>query len=150
MHPGVMRHRQAGRTILVDRRGRVLLFRGRDPARPQAGTWWFTPGGAVEPGETVEAAAIRELREETGVVASDVGEAVLSRTVDFDFDGIRYRQAERFFLVTVDEASVDQSGWTNTERRVFLEHRWWSVDELHATRDVVYPEGLAALLSEHL
>lgn len=40
------------RIILVDDSGQILLFRGGDPARPRAGTWWFTPGGAVEPGET--------------------------------------------------------------------------------------------------
>ncbi len=45
---------------------RVLLVRRRN--EPDAGLWGF-PGGRVEPGETVFAAAERELAEETGVAA---------------------------------------------------------------------------------
>ena len=45
---------------LVDADGRVLLAK-RPPGRPLAGLWEF-PGGKVEPGETPEAALIRELR----------------------------------------------------------------------------------------
>ena len=58
---------------MVDDRARVLLLRGRDPADPSAGRWWFTPGGGVDPGETVEQAARREIAEETGLVAADLG-----------------------------------------------------------------------------
>ncbi|RMD90850.1 MAG: (deoxy)nucleoside triphosphate pyrophosphohydrolase [Alphaproteobacteria bacterium] len=50
---------------LVDRDGRVLLAR-RPEGRPMAGLWEF-PGGKVEPGETPEAALIRELHEELGI-----------------------------------------------------------------------------------
>jgi hypothetical protein len=31
--------------LLLDDAGRVLLFRGGDPAAPERGTWWITPGG---------------------------------------------------------------------------------------------------------
>jgi 8-oxo-dGTP diphosphatase len=50
---------------LVDADGRVLLAK-RPPGRPLAGLWEF-PGGKVEPGETPEAALIRELEEELGI-----------------------------------------------------------------------------------
>lgn len=50
---------------LVDPDGRVLLAR-RPPGRAMAGLWEF-PGGKVEPGETPEAALIRELAEELGI-----------------------------------------------------------------------------------
>lgn len=51
---------------LVDRDGRVLVQQ-RPPGTPMAGLWEF-PGGKVEPGETPEAALIRELDEELGIV----------------------------------------------------------------------------------
>jgi 8-oxo-dGTP diphosphatase len=50
---------------LVDADGRVLLAK-RPPGKPLAGLWEF-PGGKIEPGETPEAALIRELEEELGI-----------------------------------------------------------------------------------
>lgn len=51
---------------VVLRDGCVLLVRRSNP--PDAGLWGY-PGGKVDPGETVEQAAVRELSEETGVIA---------------------------------------------------------------------------------
>lgn len=51
---------------LVDREGRVLLQQ-RPSGRPMAGLWEF-PGGKIEPDERPEAALIRELQEELGIV----------------------------------------------------------------------------------
>lgn len=51
---------------LVGPNGRVLLQQ-RAPGRSMAGLWEF-PGGKVEEGETPEAALVRELAEELGVV----------------------------------------------------------------------------------
>ncbi len=50
---------------LIDRDGRVLLAQ-RPQGKSMAGLWEF-PGGKVEPGETPEAALIRELHEELGI-----------------------------------------------------------------------------------
>ena len=50
---------------LIDPEGRVLLAQ-RPEGKSLAGLWEF-PGGKVEPGETPEAALIRELREELGI-----------------------------------------------------------------------------------
>ena len=50
---------------LLDADGRILLTR-RPEGKPMAGLWEF-PGGKIEPGETPEQAAIRELREELSV-----------------------------------------------------------------------------------
>ncbi|WP_033923099.1 (deoxy)nucleoside triphosphate pyrophosphohydrolase [Sphingomonas sp. 37zxx] len=61
---------------LVDRDGRVLVQQ-RPPGTSMAGLWEF-PGGKVEPGETPEAALIRELHEELGI---DVEQACLAPAV---------------------------------------------------------------------
>lgn len=50
---------------LIDADGRVLLAQ-RPEGKSLAGLWEF-PGGKVEPGETPEAALIRELNEELGI-----------------------------------------------------------------------------------
>jgi 8-oxo-dGTP diphosphatase len=51
--------------VLVDRDGRVLLAQ-RPAGKALAGLWEF-PGGKIEPGETPEAALVRELKEELGI-----------------------------------------------------------------------------------
>ena len=138
--------RHAARVILLDESGRVLLFRGGDPHRPEAGTWWFTPGGGLDDGETVEQAARREVREETGLVITDLGPVVLERSVEFEVEGQRFDQDEVFFRLAVAGFEVDNREWTDLERRLMLEHRWWTRDELAITSETVYPEGLAELL----
>ena len=50
---------------LIDPDGRVLLAQ-RPPGKSMAGLWEF-PGGKVDPGESPEAALIRELKEELGI-----------------------------------------------------------------------------------
>lgn len=50
---------------LIDADGRVLIAR-RPEGKAMAGLWEF-PGGKIEPGETPEAALIRELDEELGI-----------------------------------------------------------------------------------
>ena len=50
---------------LIDRDGRILLAQ-RPEGKSLAGLWEF-PGGKVEPGETPEAALIREMKEELGI-----------------------------------------------------------------------------------
>src|SRR5436190_16015 len=141
-----VRRRRAARVILIDEAGRVLLFRGGDPFRPEAGTWWFTPGGGVDDRETVEDAARREVREETGLTLTDLGPVVLDRRIEFEIEGERFDQAEVFFMVTVAGFDVDTREWTDLERRLMLEHRWWTRDELATTSETVYPEDLVELL----
>lgn len=53
--------------VLTDARGRVLLMQ-RLPGKHLAGLWEF-PGGKLEPGEAIEPALARELREELGIEA---------------------------------------------------------------------------------
>lgn len=141
-----VRRRRAARILLVDDLGRVLLLRGGDPARPQAGTWWFTPGGGIEDGEAAAAAALREVREETGLQVNQAGPVVLRRHVEHEFEGQLYSQDEEFFLVRCAVFEVDTAGWTATERRVVEEHRWWSTEALRRTAETVHPEDLVLVL----
>lgn len=144
-----MRIRPSARLLVLDPLNRVLLFHFLFEEGPLAGKqYWATPGGALEGGESYRDAARRELYEETGI-DSDVGEEVARRDVVFEMpSGDRVRADERYFLVRVSDNRVDKSGQGAAEAQYMRAHRWWSLEELRETSEVVFPEKLTSLLKE--
>lgn len=137
--------RRVARLVLLDPDDRILLMHGFEPEDPSR-TWWFTPGGGLEGDETHERAALRELVEETGITEAELGPVVWRRRCSFDFDGRRWDQDEWYFLARTAQTATDTSGHTWLERRSVTGLRWWTSAELSATRETVYPTGLADLL----
>ncbi len=146
--------RRAARVLAVSPAGRVLLFEGGDPDRPQVRIW-HAPGGGVEAGESDAEAAVREFAEETGL-AVDLGPHVWDRELVFGFNGTTYDQVEVYFLAHVDaEHEASSAGHNEIEQLYLTDHRWFSVDELRAlpTADgtvLVAPPDIADRLEDLL
>lgn len=86
-----IRYKSAGGVIIAD--GKMLLL--DRPSRNEV----RLPKGHIEAGETIEAAAVREVIEETGyadpVIVADLGEQV----VEFDYKGKHYVRTEYYYLM---------------------------------------------------
>lgn len=139
--------RRAVRVICQDDDGLVLLLRWRDPA--DGHLVLEPPGGGVEPGETDEEAAGRELAEETGLVATRLAGAlpVLRNTW---WNGRRHVGLERFYLMDVPgkRPRIDQRGLLVDEQATALGYRWLPVDELSTIVDALEPPGLAGVVAD--
>jgi len=143
--------RTVARVVLLDRAGDVLLIQGRDPADHTKGSWWEIPGGGLDPGESTADAARRELFEETGVVAVEIGPCIWTQRARFTFGGWRFDQLEHVHVAWSDRhdpAAVRPGGLEALEALAFGERRWWAVDDLLASDDRVLPVRLREFLPD--
>ena len=103
------------------RRGDEFLVAHRSP---DSGGYWHTIAGGVEPGEAFEAAALRELREETALEAGELqrlGEFAYTREPWEEEPGLRVHVEA--FLVDVD------AGWEPELNHEHDDYRWCSFDD---------------------
>lgn len=144
-----MQRRPSARLLILDGESRVLLFRFSFTDGPLAGvTYWATPGGGLEGGESYEDAALRELREETGLSVGSIGRHVAERECVVPMpDGESVISVERYFVITVADARLSRDGWTEHELKVMTDHRWWSMDELGQTAEQVWPKHVPAIVA---
>ena len=146
--PPALRARPSARLLLVDPDGRLLLFRFEFRNGPMTGRiFWATPGGALEPGESFEDGAVRELFEETGLTIDHPGPQIALRRFQMRApEGDEVMAEERYFLVRADPFALADHGWTDLEREIMTEHRWWTPAEIAAAAEKIYPEDLVAMV----
>ena len=151
MQPG--QHRETARILLTNTKGELFLLLTHFDPEVGLPPRWITPGGGIDEGETPLEAAVRELREETGIVVSPeaLGEKLGEIAGRWAWgDGVNHHTyVDHFYKLVVDGFELDDSGWTEDERRDVLEYRWWSVAELIETSEQIGPHGLAALITSH-
>jgi len=120
-------------------------MKGRLPAARQRPGVWFTVGGGVEPGETYAQAAAREIVEETGIEDFILGPVVWLR------EGVMLLPEptllkEQYFVARCIGGEPERKAWTEVERDLIDDIRWWSLPELMTTADRVFPPGLVGRL----
>jgi G:T/U-mismatch repair DNA glycosylase/ADP-ribose pyrophosphatase YjhB (NUDIX family) len=131
-------HRAAVRALVIDDDDRILLVQYRRPVGEE--TWWGTPGGGIDPGETDQQALARELREEIGLYEFELGPVLFEHDGEFPWAGELFRQVNKTYLVRVGEheprATIDLAA------EGVVEVRWWSRSELEATDAQFAPPDL--------
>lgn len=133
-----MRLRQAVRALVLDPDNRILLD---ERLMAAGGTIWATPGGGINGGESHEQALRRELSEELGLHAFELGPEVWWREHLLPLLGFE-GQREHFHLVRVD--SFEPSGTPDPD---VVGQRWWTLAELETSHDLFAPRRLPELLA---
>ena len=124
------------------------MFRFEHRQGPLAGrAFWATPGGGLDPGESFEQAACREMFEEIGIRIDDPGPQVASREASLQLPtGETVTADERFFLIRMRNIEVSTANWTELEREVMLDHRWWTCADIESNTEQIWPENLPEIL----
>lgn len=130
----------------MDTDGAALLFL---TAAPDSSRWarWITPGGGVDPGESHEQAAVRELFEETALVVDSVGTPIFSMDFETAWDSADHdRGHAEYFLLRCERFEPVSTNWTDDERLDMTAHEWFTAAELLATGQPFEPYDLPRLL----
>ncbi|GAB1644491.1 NUDIX hydrolase [Krasilnikovia sp. MM14-A1259] len=152
--------RPSARVVLLDEDDRVLMLKIHDPSaargpNPITPDFWLLVGGGVEPGETYEQAALREVVEETGIRGVSIGRCVWTQEkLVASPAGELWLVKSRFFVARVPARSpVDFSGHEPLEASTIEGYHWFTHREIlerEVRGETFLPPGLGRLLGDVL
>lgn len=149
-----MKIRHCVRAVMFDENGRLLLFRYkaepqiRGKNTPEMTHYWGTVGGGIDAGEDDGTALRREILEETGFTDVDIGPCVWHRKCDLSFFGTPVHIDEKYFVAHTRAQEMDFSRHTEIERKYVEDVRWWTVADILASDDIMYPLNIRDLIAD--
>lgn len=150
-----IKHREAARVLVWNQNGELLLILTHWDPGTGLPPRWLTPGGGIDAGETTLQAAVRELREETGVQLEPELLGAIVHEIEFKMDWVTgdYETGHHSFYelrVHTDQFVIDPTDWTDDEYRDVIEMRWWNLQDLLNSDERIGPPGLREYLQGRL
>lgn len=141
-----VKHRETARVLLYSPKNEVLMLKTHFDPEVGLPPRWLIPGGGIDSNETALAAAVRELREETGLEVSgtELGNPVLIASGAWIWaDDISFHTyTDTIFEFQIERFELDTSGFTDDELRDVLEYKWWQLEELIESEELIGPHEL--------
>ncbi len=149
--------RNAVRILLLNDKNELLLMHveGFDISITEGKRnkqFWCTIGGGIERRETMEQAALREILEETGIEEQNIklGPVVWHSEVDLMLKGTLTRLKENFVVARTTIQNIALHQPTEDEKQTVKELRWFSLDAIKNSHEVIFPILLSTYLPDIL
>lgn len=141
-----MNVRKAVRGIILDSNANILLIRMKADLskgeQKHLTEFWLSPGGKIEESESDEQALKREIKEETGIDDICIERFLFADERLNTWHGFPLRLFNRYYLVRSQETEINSKDLREDEKGAVLGYKWWSLDELSATQEAIFPPNL--------
>ena len=133
--------RNTVRVLLLNDKNEILLIRIKKTENP----FWFTVGGGIDEGESLEEAAFREIYEETGITKDQVklGPIVWKGELDYPADDNQLmRHKQKFIVAKTQKTKVYAAQPTEWEKKFAGEMSWFSLEKIKKSKETIFPKQL--------
>lgn len=146
-----MKIRKRASALLISADNRLFLFKFEFAFLDHGKTFWVTPGGGVNEGESFKQGLRRELYEELGLDVTVTEPYAFFRKMPFTHkSGEEFISDERFFVVKVPDENVIFSNMSAVEKKLTKEGKWWSVDDIRSSSEEFFADDLDSILENIL
>lgn len=138
--------RNSVKILLLNDKNELLLMCADDPKTTSAdktyhGRFWFCIGGQMNPEESLEEAAIREIYEETGIKKEEfeLGPVVWFGEFDLVLNGTPTHLKQTFIVAKTNKRQAFLNDPDEWEKTCITNLAWFSIEKIKNSEEVIYP-----------
>lgn len=142
-----MDERKSSRALII-KDDKIFLFQFHFAMLQGNKTIWISPGGKVEKGESYEDCLEREIDEELGInIVCPDNHHYERKMVCTRLNGDEFLSVERYYVIYLeDDINFSYENWTQTEKNLTMDGRWWTSDEIENSDNKFFTDQLSELL----